>query len=364
MLKQPLFGQDSSPHKTSSFISAIVTLAGWLLFSIASIFIKFKPQTPKYQEVQIVLSSTPVVEKDSTEDSQQAAAEAAEATEDFAVPEPVEGPSEKVPDLPKPVETPVAKAKVEAPKKTPAPAKPKTQPAATTDPSKKVNFDDYQYANDYSDFDFNSNASASSKKKTFDWSQFDDSASDSENVQVSQKVEKVTSQSSISGSAASTSTANQRQTSSSSSSSSKPTTTNSPSSATSSALSNIKSASYSASTGDSLKAITNAKTSKSSDGQISMQMNDGTTRVLLDPITPAIKLSKEAADLIEGNISVNIEFRVLASGNVPRGEIKISPASVLHEKVRNEIYDQLSTWRFEPGASSASATFEYSIVKR
>jgi hypothetical protein len=129
-------------------------------------------------------------------------------------------------------------------------------------------------------------------------------------------------------------------------------------------LSNIKSASYTASTGDSLKAITNAKTSKSSNGQISMQMQDGTTRVLRDPITPAIKLSAQSAALIDSDRTVNIEFRVLADGNVPRGEIRITPESILPPKVREEIYNQLCQWIFDAGTSAAYASFEYTIVKK
>ena len=389
MIKQPLFGQDSSPHKTSSFLSAIITFVLWLIMTVTGAFIKIEPAVPKYKEVQIVLSSTPVATEEESSATENATAvpedtsavpEALEGLQivetvvedNFVVPEGLEGPQVD-PVAVKPVETPKETPAPAKPKETPAPAKPKetpkaqTQPAKTTtttkttDPSKKVDFDSLTYATDYSDFDFN-NTSSSTKKSSFDWSQFDDA--EPENVQVSQKVDKVSNASSISGSAASASTSNQRQTSASSSSNSAANSTPAASSSTSSALSNIKSASYSASTGDSLKAITNAKTSKTSDGQISMQMKDGTTRVLLDPITPVIKLSSEAAALIESTRTVTIEFRVLASGNVPRGEIKISPESILPQKVRDEIYTQLSKWIFEASSTSAYATFEYTIEKR
>ena len=372
MLKQPLFGEDSSPHITSMLVSAIVTLVCWIVFCILCFVIKFKPQTPEYKEVQIVLASTPVEEKSQTEE----AAAAAQAIENV---ETIQEEATEVPELPNPVETPVAEAKVEAPKSDPAPAKsqtktqttPKTQPKTesqtaktqtttkTTDPSKKVNFDDYQYATDYSDgVDFNN---VSTKKQSFDWSQFDDSSSEPE-PQVSQKVDKVTNTSSISGSAGETTT--QKTQSQSSSQNKSSTTTQTASSATSNALSNIRNTQYSASTGSSIKSITEAKTTKGSDGSISMAMIDGTTRVLLDPIPPVIKLSESAAALIDSTRTVTIEFQVLSSGNVPRSQIKISPESILPQEVRNEIYDQLSQWLFASSPNTARATFEYTIQKK
>lgn len=370
MLKQPLFGQDSSPHKTSLILSLIITGVLWILFIIASFFIKFAPKHKEYKVVQIVLDTAK-----SPENSEKSL-----LPEPSVVPEPVEGPQteqpvvEPTPAVVEPVETTPKPAP--QPKPTPAkksePAKksvpaPKTEPVKKSEPAKKeyTKVPEFtEYATDYSDFDFNN--ISTSKPKEFDWSQFDDSSTSSESQPaVSQKVEKVTTQSAIQGSAASTSTANQRQTSSSSTTTTnKQTSSSSASSSTSSALSDIKSASYTASTGDSLKAITNAKTSKSSDGQISMQMQDGTTRVLRDPITPAIKLSAQAAALIDSDRTVNIEFRVLADGNVPRGEIRITPESILPQKVREEIYDQLSKWRFDAGSSAAYASFEYTIVKK
>lgn len=376
MLKQPLFEQDSSPHKTSFVLGLITTIVLWVLFIIASFFISFEPKTKEYKVVQIVLDTAK-----SPENSEKSMLpeEAPAASEQFIAPEqstateqsvskPVEEPKaspvvEESPSVAQAVEVPAPKTQA---KTSPAPAK-KTEPVQKSEPAKKeyTKVPDFtEYATDYSDFDFNN--LSTSKPKDFDWSQFDDSSTSSDGqASVSQKIEKVTVQSAIQGSAASTSTANQSQTSSSSTSASnRQTASNSASSSTSSALDNIKSASYTASTGDSLKAITNAKTSKASNGQISMQMQDGTSRVLRDPITPAIKLSAQAAAKIDRDISVNIEFRVLADGNVPRGEIKITPESILPSEVREEIYNQLCQWIFDAGSSSAYASFEYTIVKK
>ena len=368
MYKQPLFGEDSSPHITSMLVSAIVTLVCWIIFCVLCLVIKFKPKTPEYKEVQIVLSSTPVVEKEKTEAAESAPAAAMQ--EEAVVVEPVE--TTPVPELPKPVETPVAQAKVDAPKKTAAPAKASTassktsvtSPKAsspstkTTDPAKKVNFDDYQYATDYSDFDFN-NVSTNGTK-VFDDSLFPVDSSEPE-PQISHQVKTVTTQSSIQGSAGEAS-ANKNQTQTSQSSG-KTQTPQSASTATSNALNNIRNTVYSTSIGSNTKTITEAKTSKGSDGTLSMAMKDGTTRVLLNPVPPVIKLSDTAAALIDTTRTVTLEFHVLSSGNVPRGEVTITPVSLLPDDVRNEILDQLSRWQFESSATDARATFEYTIEK-
>ena len=390
MYKQPLFGEDSSPHITSMLVSGIVTLVCWIIFCVLCFVIKFKPQTPQYKEVQIVLSSTPVVEKEKTEAAESASAqvfeENLESSQSERLPEPVEGQSESAPAapaveeaasvvpepasvVPEPVEgpakvetTPVAEAKVDAPKKTAAPTQTSTAsaPAAkATDPAKKVNFDDYQYATDYSDFDFN-NVSTSPSKNNFDWSQFDDSAEPE--PQVSQQVKTVTTQSTMQGAAGQASTnKNQAQTSQPSGKTQIP---QSACSATSAALSNIRNTTYSTSSGSNTKSITEAKTTKGSDGTLSMAMKDGSTRVLLNPVPPVIRLSEAAAALIDTTRTVTIEFHVLSSGNVPRGEITITPISLLPDNVRNEILDQLSRWQFESSAADARATFEYTIEKR
>ena len=362
MFKQPLFGEDSSPHRTSTILSAIITLCAWIVFCFMSFFIKFKPKTPEYKEIQIVLSSEKHEQnQESSSASAPAPMEAAAIAEEVipepaaAVAEPVEAPAPKV-ETAKPKTTSTPSTSSATAKSTP---KQTTTPKAT-DPSKKVNFDDYQYATDYSDFDFNN--VSTNKKQDFDWSQFDDAASEPQ-PQVSQQVKTVTTQSSVGGSAASTTTqSNQGATSSQSKTSSS--TSQAVSSATSSALSNIRSTQYSASTGNSIKSITDAKTTKGSDGTLSMAMTDGSTRVLIDPIPPVIKLSEEAASLIDSTRTVTIEFQVLASGNVPRAQIKITPESILPQAVRTEIYDQLSKWLFESSSSAARATFEYTIKKQ
>lgn len=368
MLKQPLFGQDSSPHKTSLILSLIITGVIWIVFTISSFFIKFPSHKNEYKVVQIVLDTAkspvpPEIQEQSAAPEQAPApAESQPVVTEQApvVPEPVEvQPSKPVVTEPKP-------AQKSQPKTTPSPAK-KTEPVKKSEPAKKeyTKVPEFESgALDLSGDEIDFNSISPTKKNNVDYWALMDEMDNSAETQpaVSQKV---TTQSAMQGSAASTSNPSQSQASSKSSeTANKRNPAPSASNDTSSALSNIKSASYTASTGDSLKAITNAKTSKSSDGQISMQMKDGTTRVLREPITPAIKLSAQAAALIDSDRTVNIEFRVLAVGNVPRGEIIITPEAILPPKVREEIYDQLSHWMFSAGSSDAIASFEYTIVKK
>ena len=314
---------------------------------------------PEYQEIQIVLNSTPVEEQSASAEQQSAMTEQESAVveqqsaefEQPVVPEPVEGPAVK--EMSK--ETPApAKAKTQAPAaKTPA----KTEAPKTKEYTKVPEFT--EYAKDYSDgVDFNQ---VQSKPKNFDWSQFDEVSSKSE-PQVSQKVTTVSGSSGMQGSAASSAT--QQNQSQSSSQKKTQDTPQSASSVTNNMLSNIRNTQYSTSSGSNTKSITEAKTTKGVDGTLSMAMTDGSTRVLIEPIPPVIKLSESAASTIDSTRTVTIEFQVLASGNVPRAQIKITPESILPLTVREEIYDQLTSWIFEASSSSARATFEYTIQKR
>lgn len=381
MIRQPLFGQDSSPHKTSAFLSLVITVLLWIAMTVVAVVVKPVEKKPKYKEVQIVLSSNTLDrEKEKAPEAKSESAPAAmetvaqEITETIAEPvvnEIVEVPVEIPVEAPvpvKPAETPAPKVeskpvpaktepKAESPKKVETPAKPKEAAApAVTPESKKV--PDSFYSTSVEDaWEQQLNAK---KQTVWDDSMF---ADDTPNAPVvSEKVTKVASSNEpvMSGSAGSVSNQDQKQTSQSNSA---PKTQNASSSTTSS-LAAIANTQYSTRTGDSLKAITNAKTSKSSDGQITMEMSDGSKRVLLEPLTPVIKLSDEAAAAIERTVTVTIRFRVIPSGHVPGSEISISPESVLPSIVRNEIVDQLSDWLFDSADTTATASFEYTIEKK
>jgi hypothetical protein len=111
MIKRPLFGKDSSPHRTSFVISIIVTIVLWLGLLIGCFFINPNNDDDKYETVQIILESTPIEEKpeesaDSTGDENAANVSANEAVVDEAATEPVaETPVETPAD--NPIENPV-----------------------------------------------------------------------------------------------------------------------------------------------------------------------------------------------------------------------------------------------------------------
>ena len=93
-----------------------------------------------------------------------------------------------------------------------------------------------------------------------------------------------------------------------------------------------------------------------------MQMSNGRSRALIYPEKPVINLSAQAAATIDASITVSISFKVNEKGNV--SGITISPASAFKEIVKQEITGQLLDWLFEPADYTATATFDYTIVKR
>ena len=93
-----------------------------------------------------------------------------------------------------------------------------------------------------------------------------------------------------------------------------------------------------------------------------MEMSNGRSRALIYPEKPVINLSAPAAATIDASITVSISFKVNEKGNV--SGVTISPASAFKEIVKQEITAQLLDWIFEPADYSATATFEYKIVKK
>jgi hypothetical protein len=306
-----------------------------------------------------------VVEKEKTEAEESAPAAAMQ--EEAAVVEPVE--TTPVPELPKPVETPVAEAKVEAPKKTAAPAKTSTASYKTsatsskasspstkaTDPAKKVNFDDFQYATDLSQgVDFN-NVSTNGTK-VFDDSLFPVDSSEPES-QVSKKVDKVVgTQSGSSGSAGEMATGREQ-----SLKSNTPTIDNQgPSDGVQKLLEGIRKSVVAKGSVNGIDTSITSDTANSDSKTLAMA--DGTTRRIIK--SSPIEFSKEAADTIDfDSMTVKITFRVLTDGNVFPGSIKIDKEIFLDTLVVEEIKNQIKTWLLAPANSEAVAIFELTIKK-
>ena len=409
MLKQPLFGQDSSPHRTSFFISLLSTFVFWVLFTVLAIFVKIDNPSPQFKTVQIVLDSPLPLEQNEDVDSKSAAqtenalAEAEDVIEENIVedniaetspaieetlpvvetvepvvdiPEPKVEPTPIV-EAPKPVvekPAPVVEKKPEPVIEKPAPAKKEPEPVkevpkventetkpvettpVATDESKKVD-----YALQKSVEELMEEQMANKKtRQDFNWDMFDDDSSSTEKT-TSSDSKKVTTSSSTAGSAANTASQESARQTSNSDSAKKSST--SASQSTSSDLDKIAKAE--SKSGSGTKTDIAAKTSKDGSGKVMMEMADGSKRALMRPKEPAINLSEQAAQTFTlSKATVKIAFKVVQKGNVPRTEIKITPESILTESIRKEIIDQLSQWIFEEADFDGTATFEYTIEKR
>ena len=366
----PLFGQDSSPQNTSNILALIGTALLWLTFLICAIFIKPSVKKPKYKEVQIVLSSTSVKEK-SAENPAPAASSSSvsESTPQTVAEKPAE-PVQKPAETPvqKPAE-PVVKKTVETPVKKQAEASSKKQAQAPAKkPAQSVKEpvkEEPVYAKTFEQQWAEQMAAKKSSSSDFDpWAAMEDDFEENTNETSNNQNTIVNNTTpAFEGTAAQTVAKDEPETSSSSSSSSTE-KNQTASSGTIKALSSIKSQTYAGgNAANGIEAETNVKTTNSGSGKVEMVMSNGSSRALLEPSKPVINLSDAASMTIDGSRKVVIQFRVVESGNVPRAEILITPESILSELVRNEIKEQVSKWRFEAADDSATAEFEYKIVK-
>lgn len=365
----PLFGQDSSPQNTSFILGLIGTGIFWFLLLICALLIKPVQKKPKYKEVQIVLSSTPKKEK-SAENPAPAASSSSvsESTPQTVAEKPAE-PVQKPAETPvqKPAE-PVIKKTVETPIKKQAEASSKKQAQAPAKkPAQNVKEpvkEEPVYAKTFEQQWAEQMATKKSSSSDYDpWAAMEDDFEENTNETSSNQNTIVNNTTpAFEGTAAQTVAKDEPETSSSSSSSTEKKQT--ASSGTIKALSSIKSQTYAGgNAANGIEAETNVKTTNSGSGKVEMVWSNGSSRALLEPSEPKINLSKAASMTIDGSRKVVIQFRVVESGNVPRAEISITPASILSELVRNEIIDQVSKWRFEAADYSATAEFEHKIVK-
>lgn len=373
----PLFGQDSIPQNTSNFLAIAGTILFWLIMLIVLLFVKPIEKKPKYKEVQIVLSSTPTVKKEEAPAPAEAASSAATQSEllpketaaqpapTVAEPKPVV--AEKKPAVAEPVEA--QKKPVEAQKKpTVTEKKPVTAEKKPAAAEKKPAVAEKKspvaepvevYAVD--PMEAFAQQTKKTPKKEFDWSMFDDDEP-VENTNSAEPVKKVQNDEPLFSGSAATSADSSSQPVTSTNSSAK--TNQTASGSTSSSLARISNTNFSGKAANGVESETNVKSAVSGSGKVMMEMSNGSSRALLDPAKPVINLSEAAAATIDGSRTVKIRFRVVEAGNVPRGEIKITPESILSDIVKTEVLDQISKWRFEPADYTAFAEFEYKIVKR
>ncbi len=362
----PLFGEDSNPSHTSEFFAIAGTLLFWLIFILCAFVIKPGDKKPKYKEVQIVLSSTPVVQKteEAPAPAEQAASTASPVSSQTEQPQPEVAAvkAEPVKESPAPAKSQPVKNTSTAAKTKPA-AKPKTESkstaktAATKPAAEKKAAEPVEYALD--PMEAFAQQTKQQPKKEFDWSQFDEEETSTSNTTSAPKTvsSNVPAFEGAAGTAASSESTAVK--SSSSTSTNKNSTA---SSSTSSALKGIKNSTYTGKAQNGVSSETNVKAKTSGSGKVEMEMSNGHTRALLDPTEPVINIPPELYHLIDSSRTVSISFTVVNSGNVTN--VKITPESSLHSSIRQEIIGQLLFWRFEPADYSATASFEYKIVKR
>lgn len=356
----PLFGQDSSPQNTSFILGLIGTGIFWFLLLICALLIKPVQKKPKYKEVQIVLSSTSVKEKVKESSAPaQAAFELLPASSETPVAPANEESTLPVQKSSAPAKTEPAKTQDSKPSKTqltkPVEKKVAAPSPAPTEPTIYKSVEELMAEQ---------MATKKSSSSDYDpWAAMEDDFEENTNETSSNQNTIVNNTTpAFEGTAAQTVAKDEPETSSSSSSSTEKKQT--ASSGTIKALSSIKSQTYAGgNAANGIEAETNVKTTNSGSGKVEMVMSNGSSRALLEPSKPVINLSDAASMTIDGSRKVVIQFRVVESGNVPRAEISITPASILSELVRNEIKDQVSKWRFEAADDSATAEFEYKIVK-
>lgn len=393
--KIPLFGQDSSPQHTSNILALIGTLTFWLFFLICMIFIKQKPQKPKFKEIQIVLSqdfttqkTTPTKEDKSENQKEPSKIQETQKTEEIVKPVQNEVPQietsqvtetvTKAPETknavpnktePKTVQKTQAESK-SAEQKAPENTKPKTAPITESKPVQKTesvqNAEPVEYAKSVEEL---MAEQMNSKKKTndFNWDMFEDDMNEDnqDNVYTQFQNNSVeTQKSTFSGEAGVAAEQNVSSIKSETVQKEKNASTQKTSSSTANALAKISNTSFKGKVENGIIGQTEVQTETNQDGHVKLKMSNGDTRALLEPTQPVINLSQNAASTIDGSRTVKIRFKVVESGNVPQNEIQITPASILTEIVKSEIIEQISRWRFEAADYIAFAEFDYKIVKQ
>jgi len=374
MIRLPVFGQDSVPHASSRVLSLGATFIIWVVFAICAVYLgPAKEAEVKYEVVRLVLSPedhyVPNVTQEmidavggkmggETEPVQEVADQSAPA-----VTEPV------------PVQTPVPAKTQTQPKqstqKQPSPVPSVTKPAPVPDTSVKPNTTTSASSSSYTQSYATSVEDAfanqqNQKPKDYSNVDWDSMFSDSSSAQTSSSTtNKVTSSNNYSGAAASTGTTTSSNTASSSSSAST-SNTQSASASTTSALSQMAAANGSQTTSTvqdrGTETSTMLSTSKNGAGQTQVEMDDGTTRTLLEPSTIAINFSAEASRSIDSDREITISFKVNENGNIY--SIDVINGAGLSSVVISEIKAQIYKWRFESAANQSIANFKLKILKK
>lgn len=351
--KTPLFGQDSSPQNTSNILALCGTFLFWLIFVICMIFIKPNSQKPKYKEIQIILTQDFVAEKsDKNQKSEKSQIQKAQESK-LQNEQQIQEQTVKTDTIDKIANKPVQKEtpKTQTQQKQPQPKQIQQKQETPPEPVEYAKSVDELMAERFK---------PKAQTDEFNWDFFDEPSVEEEpqnSPQNSQPtVENV--QSSFSGSAGKTVQAG----SPVRSESKKDDIQQKTSDETSKALGNIANPNSANNPAKNKSQSQTENKSETESNDDNIEWKGGKKRKLLNP--SEIELSSDAQSTIDNNLSVTITFTVTESGNVLPNSIKITPAAMLSERVRKQIIDQISVWRFESADSVAVAEVKHNIVNK
>lgn len=348
------------PSDTVAFFGTVII---WVLLTFLFSFYSLLPKKENFKTVQIRLES-PVASKKTMQ--QEAAPPKAQDKSEVATqtpPPPAASPQKTTQEKTTSKTTPQKKESSPAPKK--ATEKPATTKSASSKPStskpapSKPVQKEQKLQKSMDELLAEQRNTKTTTKSDFDWSQFDDDEAESFSSTSSTSTASTVAKNNVNalqGTAASVNSSNSSSSAVSSSSSNSNNYNTTASANTTAALGKIASSSYNFS-GNGVKSDAKISTASASDGKIAVAMGDGTVRILLEPKTPVIELSEQAASTIEGKKELPITFTVTADGRVPVNGIKIGNASTVSLKVQQEISAQISRWRFQSASSDGTATF-------
>ena len=337
-------------EKKPNQIAFFGTIGVWVFIFIFFSFYSLLPHNKPFKTVQIHLESPSQAKASTVSEAPPPASQAMEqAASPAAAPQSAPAPKAVEKLAPKKAEVPAKKSPQKAATK-PA-AKPSSKPAPRPEPKLQKSMDELLAEQ---------RATKTKPKEAPKWDDIDfeetvSSTAGSASNAVVQSVD------ALQGTAASASSS--KGTAQSQSSSSNKTYTGNTSSSTSSALNKIASTTYKGQAGNGISVSATMNTAGSPDGKTSLAMNDGTARILLEPKSPVISLTPQAAATIDATREFKITFTVNADGRVPVNEI-IIPKSLVSPIVQQEIANQISRWRFQSASSAGTATFIYTIKKQ
>lgn len=365
MTKEQLFGKESEPLYTSMFFACVGTIAFWIVFLVVMIFVKPIKQ-PKYKTVQIVLDSTPAIEKQMELPAKKTTSIPEEkSVTQPKIDEPVETPKietevAKIQEAPKIIEKP----KTETVKKTEPKIveKQKNEPAKKTEPkTAKEKQPEPTFTGEYVDpmeaFEALQNSKLPRKNEADIWDSMNDDFVPVEQTPAENYVKPNIVKNSFEGTAGEKTVSEPIQEAVVSEQKASATK------ATSNALSGIASAkaenvSSSSDVADTVSDRTSKSSGFASDSNSEIKFMFGETRKVISKTE--ISISSENQNKVTGDV-LRISFDVNEHGNVIRNSVVIKPNQPT--SVTEEITNQISKWLFSSGDETVTATFNLKIIR-